>query len=752
MSGTPSLFAGIGAQFFTNDGVPLAGGKIYSYEAGTTTPVVTYTTDAATTAHTNPIILDSAGRVPLGGQIWLKDGELSFYKFVLKTAVDVLIATYDYVPGTYSASDLGDSTDPAKGDALVGFRQSNVSGNLTGAIGRTVHQKLQEFVSAQDFGATSSLSIDAINAAISYAISSNTRVRFSFPATIRVPEDAPTIQAAIDAIYLDPTIDFLLTIRISAGYAIASGTLVENGDYSNIEITSADATVFAAATFSGINGGDAFCVNSLFVAIKAKAPRWAIYVDCNNIAGGLVYENSTGFIAGGKGVTDSNEYCLYVKNQSQVFATGAIFSLPNYGNRVTVNSMLNAANSNFSGTKNELYVGGNRAANLDVSRGSVVYVTGSAARPTNLTGGAGRGLAVRRSFVSATNVDCSNTAKQGLNASLGANVAFDGSLANACEIGVLCEASTVSFGNGIAINNTNYNIQCVSGGVVRARSATLTGGGFYGAIASLSGQIYLSLANCRRNPLIDQTSDMGVAQGGFISAVDAIGGFNSPTLVPTLNGLIIGRSSSAVIKPSAGNIATFVDIDFPEVTTADATMRIFRDTTTTGLKKVIVYIGNGTNTPTITMTSAGNLDIVGALSKGSGSFKIDHPIKPETHHLVHSFIEGPQADNIYRGSVLLQAGKAVVNLDNAARMTEGTFEALNANVQCYTTNESGWAAIRGKVDGNTLTIEAQEATSNDKISWLVIGERCDKHMKDTDWTDENGRVITEPLKESSNGG
>jgi hypothetical protein len=88
-----SLFAGIGAQFFTNDGVPLAGGLIYSYAAGTTTPKTTYTSSTGTTAHTNPIILNSAGRVP-GGEIWLT---LGGYKFVLATSTNVTIATYDNV-------------------------------------------------------------------------------------------------------------------------------------------------------------------------------------------------------------------------------------------------------------------------------------------------------------------------------------------------------------------------------------------------------------------------------------------------------------------------------------------------------------------------------------------------------------------------------------------------------------------------------------------------------------------------------
>lgn len=91
-----SLFAGIGAQLFDDNGVPLVGGKIYSYLAGTTTPATTYTSSSGGTPHTNPIILDAAGRVP-GGEIWLSIGKK--YKFIVKTSTDVSIATYDNVFG-----------------------------------------------------------------------------------------------------------------------------------------------------------------------------------------------------------------------------------------------------------------------------------------------------------------------------------------------------------------------------------------------------------------------------------------------------------------------------------------------------------------------------------------------------------------------------------------------------------------------------------------------------------------------------
>jgi hypothetical protein len=138
--------------------------------------------------------------------------------------------------------------------------------------------------------------------------------------------------------------------------------------------------------------------------------------------------------------------------------------------------------------------------------------------------------------------------------------------------------------------------------------------------------------------------------------------------------------------------------------------------------------------------------VIGALSKGSGSFKIDHPLKPDTHHLVHSFIEGPQADLIYRGKATLVNGKATINIDSAAGMTEGTFVSLCRDVQCFTSNESDWDAVRGLVDENLLTIESQNTSSSAAVSWLVIGERQDKHMYETEWTDENGKVIVEPVK------
>jgi len=90
---------GAGAQLFDNNGVPLAGGLIYTYAAGTSTPQAAYTSGSGLIQHSNPIVLDASGRVP-GGEIWLSDGVS--YKFVVETSAFVLIGSYDNLVGINS--------------------------------------------------------------------------------------------------------------------------------------------------------------------------------------------------------------------------------------------------------------------------------------------------------------------------------------------------------------------------------------------------------------------------------------------------------------------------------------------------------------------------------------------------------------------------------------------------------------------------------------------------------------------------
>jgi len=153
-----SSVAGAGWQFFDNNGVPLVGGKLYSYEAGTTTPKVTYTSVAGNTANTNPIVLDSGGRLP--SELWVVANER--YKFILTTSTDVQLWSVDNIPGildyaTVSADIVsfvgfkgqnGTVADLADNDGSdwIGFEQSGV-----GLTARSVQDKLQEIASRTDF-------------------------------------------------------------------------------------------------------------------------------------------------------------------------------------------------------------------------------------------------------------------------------------------------------------------------------------------------------------------------------------------------------------------------------------------------------------------------------------------------------------------------------------------------------------------------------------------------------------------------
>lgn len=105
-------------QFFANDGTPLVGGKLYTYAAGTTTPLATYVSYAGTTANTNPVILDSRGEA----DVWLDN---ALYKLALYDADNALIWTVDNI----SSINSGIFTGPVSGTT------GTFSGALTAASG-----------------------------------------------------------------------------------------------------------------------------------------------------------------------------------------------------------------------------------------------------------------------------------------------------------------------------------------------------------------------------------------------------------------------------------------------------------------------------------------------------------------------------------------------------------------------------------------------------------------------------------------
>jgi hypothetical protein len=102
-------------QFTDASGNPLAGGKLYTYQAGTTTPLAAYTDSGGGTSHANPIILDARGEA----SIWLTDAS---YKFVLKDSTDATIWTVDNITNGASVSEYTKQylTSVAGTNAIVG--------------------------------------------------------------------------------------------------------------------------------------------------------------------------------------------------------------------------------------------------------------------------------------------------------------------------------------------------------------------------------------------------------------------------------------------------------------------------------------------------------------------------------------------------------------------------------------------------------------------------------------------------------
>lgn len=175
-----SSLGGAGWQFFDDNGDPLSGGKLYTYTAGTTSPATTYTTNNGTIPNTNPIILDSAGRVP--NQIWLQN-DVS-YKFVLNSSTDTLVWTKDNVPGIFP--------DVASNASNIDYDPPFPNGVTSNY---TIEDKLSQTVSVKDFGAVGDAVTDdtsAFSAAITYLLSLG-------GGTLYVPQGAYLLNGAAGA-------------------------------------------------------------------------------------------------------------------------------------------------------------------------------------------------------------------------------------------------------------------------------------------------------------------------------------------------------------------------------------------------------------------------------------------------------------------------------------------------------------------------------------------------------------------------
>ncbi|UCE19245.1 MAG: hypothetical protein JSV84_02535 [Gemmatimonadota bacterium] len=122
------------------------------------------------------------------------------------------------------------------------------------------------------------------------------------------------------------------------------------------------------------------------------------------------------------------------------------------------------------------------------------------------------------------------------------------------------------------------------------------------------------------------------------------------------------------------------------------------------------------------VTITGSLDVHGCVTKGCGSFKIDHPLDPENKYLVHSFVESPDMKNVYDGVVVLDGkGDATVELPE-------WFEVLNNDFRYQLTPIGAPGPnlyIAEEISNNRFRISGGSAGM--KVSWQITGIRKDPY-------------------------
>jgi len=159
------------------------------------------------------------------------------------------------------------------------------------------------------------------------------------------------------------------------------------------------------------------------------------------------------------------------------------------------------------------------------------------------------------------------------------------------------------------------------------------------------------------------------------------------------------------------------------------------------------YVGINTANPTSAVHVTGAIVASGSITGASKNFKIPHPVL-SNNTLIHASIEGPRYDLIYRNRKQLVNGSAEVDIEkestsNGATMTAGTFDALATNADVFLQNNETFDRVKGYVSSHMLFIESENSNSSAFINWMVVAERHDPHVIDSEVTDASGFLVLE---------
>lgn len=263
---TPIPF--VKARFFDRCGKPLAGGKVYTYEANTTTPKVTYKDPYGLTPNTNPIILDAAGEA----DIYL-DGT---YRIRITDRNDVLINDVAKI-GSWFSDNLQDSLD-------------NVSSAMGEALKPTL-QNLEDLVKNAELNANSELENlrNTINAAAAAGAGAN-----GWTALLVADASGMTQQQVNDktAIFYNTVADMVADTKLKAGKAVITHGYYSPNDGGGARYLIKDtATNYSIPVANGLHAvfADSFDIRKFGIVSSATQDQTTNLVRMRNYADTRVY-------------------------------------------------------------------------------------------------------------------------------------------------------------------------------------------------------------------------------------------------------------------------------------------------------------------------------------------------------------------------------------------------------------------------------------------------------------------------------
>jgi hypothetical protein len=258
---------------------------------------------------------------------------------------------------------------------------------------------------------------------------------------------------------------------------------------------------------------------------------------------------------------------------------------------------------------------------------------------------------------------------------------------------------------GAGVRGDSAAVTGNSAGVI-GTSASAAGAGVFGSAVSTTGFVHGVLG------ITTSTTD-------FASGVSGMAGANSGSAVGVYGTTQSGEDSAGVLGWALANSGSAAGV--LGMTGSDDGTGV---TGIAGPSPSIGVMGIGTGNGFGVYCDGraevtGSLDVGGTLTKGGGSFKIDHPLDPSNKFLYHSFVESPDMKNIYDGVAELDSnGEATVELPD-------WFEALNRDVRYQLTPIGEYAPVfvRSKVKSGRFSIAGGAA--GQEVSWQVTGIRQD---------------------------